>query len=84
MTCASSCNTKDHPTYGECLRSQELGTLYIVSNVSATEAKAFDAEIQAYRSAVRQGVEPDGSRMPQIQEAMRISNETGVPYKSTV
>ncbi|QIA28796.1 hypothetical protein [Streptomyces phage JXY1] len=77
--CSSACPTKDHRTFGECMRSKGLQLNPNLSNTGAT--KAWDAELQAYRDARRQGVQPSGTTMDKINQAMEISDKTGVAYK---
>jgi hypothetical protein len=43
-------------------------------------AKKWDKELQAYRNARAQGIQPDGTSMKQIEKAVKISNETGKAY----
>jgi hypothetical protein len=45
-----------------------------------TSTKKWDKELQAYRDARAQGIQPAGTSMKKIQEAVRISNETGKAY----
>lgn len=86
MSCTSGCPTQDHRSYAECLRGKGVRTLYVskTNGVDADYVKKFDAEIKAYRDAARQGIEPDGSSMAQIERAVKITEATGVPYKSPV
>lgn len=44
--------------------------------------KRGERELQAYRDAKSQGINPDGTTMAKVEEAVRISNETGVAYGS--
>lgn len=77
--CSSACLTKDHETFGECMRSKNLQLNPNLSDTKST--KSWDGELQAYRDARRQGVQPRGTKMNQIEEAMRISDATGVAFK---
>jgi hypothetical protein len=78
--CSAACQTKDHKTWGECIRSKGIS---IGPNLmGATENKRGERELQAYRDAKSQGINPDGTTMAKVEEAVRISNETGVAYGS--
>ncbi len=46
-------------------------------------AKAHDKELGAYYDAVRQGIEPRSTRQPDIDAAVRISNEAGKAFDGT-
>lgn len=77
--CSSACLTKDHKTFGECMRSKNL---QLNPNLSDTQrTKSWDGELEAYRSARRQGVQPRGTKMAQIEEAMKISDATGQAFQ---
>lgn len=87
MACASSCKTQDHRSYGECMRSKRIATCGLETtdpSFSTTRQKKWDKELDAYESAVRQGVQPEGTTMPKINAAMRESEATGVPYRAEV
>ena len=42
--------------------------------------KAFNAELDAYKAARAQGIQPNGTSMAKIQEAVRASEVLGKPY----
>lgn len=44
--------------------------------------KAWDKELSSYESAVKQGVQPRGTKQAQIDAAMKSSQETGVAYQA--
>ncbi len=49
------------------------------SNLSMS-TKKWDKELKAYKDARAQGIQPAGTTMKKVQEAVRISNETGKAY----
>ncbi len=49
------------------------------SNLSMSTRK-WDKELKAYKDARAQGIQPAGTTMKKVQEAVRISNETGKAY----
>ena len=52
-------------------------------NLSETNVqKDWDRELDSYRSARRQGVQPATTKQKDIDKAMRISEESGVAYGS--
>ena len=56
MTCASSCATQDHSSYGECLRSQGIGHMALGGTGSSyAERRRFDKETGELRQLVRAG-----------------------------
>jgi hypothetical protein len=79
--CSSSCLTKDHATFGECVRGKRLNVGYCgQGGGDATAQKKWDAELQAYRDARRQGIQPDGTTMPKIRKALEESDKHGAAY----
>lgn len=85
MACASSCKTQDHASYGECLRSKRVATTGLETtnpSFATDRQKKWDKELDAYESAVKQGVQPEGTTMPKIEKAMRISEATGTAYRA--
>lgn len=44
--------------------------------------KSWNKELDAYKSARAQGIQPDGTSMEKIQKAVDISNKTGYAYGS--
>lgn len=83
MSCRSGCPTRDHLSYGECLRAANVKVAYTNSanGWDSTKQKKWDRELEDYRSAVKQGIQPKGTDRRSIDNAVRISNETGTPFK---
>lgn len=82
LRCSAACLTKDHRTFGECMRSKSLQLSPAVNDAYGTGQRAWDKELDNYESAVRQGVEPRGTKQHQIDAAMKMSDATGVAYKA--
>lgn len=81
MACSSTCVTQDHKTYGECLRAKSLRIGYCgQGGGDATEQKKWDAELDAYASARRQGIQPDGTSMAKVEAALKKSDKAGAAY----
>ncbi len=78
--CSSACITKDHRTFGECLRAKGLNVNPNLMHVNAQ--KKMDSELQAYRDAKRQGVQPASVTQSAVDQAMAISDKTGVAFKA--
>lgn len=77
--CSSACTTKDHRTFGECMRSKNLN---LNPNLMDTgRSKAWDNELQLYRDARAQGIQPAGTTTAKIREAEEISQRTGQAYQ---
>lgn len=79
MACSTSCPTQDHGTFGACMRAKNLQLNPNLSNTGAS--KAWDRELQAYRDARSQGIQPSGTTMNKIREAEEISQKTGQAFR---
>ena len=42
--------------------------------------KAWDNELDAYRAARSQGIQPDGTKLNKIRKAVELSDKVGAPY----
>lgn len=77
--CSSGCLTRDHKTYGECLKSKSVSH---PPTILSSAQKLWDGELRAYERAVSQGIQPDGTTMKKIDEAVRKSDASGVAYRA--
>lgn len=73
--CRTGCATKDHRSYGECLRAAAP-----VVNLKATPKNAWDRELETYRSAREQGIQPAGTTLQATRQALDISDATGKAF----
>lgn len=81
MACRSGCPTQDHASWGECARAANLRVAYCgIGGGDASEQKRWDSELDLYRAARRQGVQPDGTKAHQVQAALRASEAVGAAY----
>jgi len=81
MACRSGCPTQDHANWGECLRASNLvfGT-GDANSAASMPKKKFEAELQAYRDARKQGIQPTGTSMAKVRAAVDISNKVGKAF----
>jgi hypothetical protein len=85
MSCASSCKTQDHPSYGACLRSKGLAVTGLEStnpSFSRDRSKAWDSELDLYESAVKQGIQPETTERRDIEFALEKSQQTGTAFRA--
>lgn len=75
MNCRTGCPTKDHATYGECLRSARVG-----ANLAATPNNTWDKDLHAYKAAREEGLQPDSTKRADVEMAKAFSDSTGVAY----
>uniref|UniRef100_A0AAU7GYF0 Minor tail protein n=1 Tax=Streptomyces phage Abafar TaxID=3158855 RepID=A0AAU7GYF0_9CAUD len=78
--CSSACPTRDHRTFGECMRAKNLNLNPNLADTGAS--KAWDGELQAYRDARAQGIQPAGTTMNKVREAVEISQTTGKAFQA--
>jgi len=81
--CTSSCKTKDHTNYGECMRSNTpmfVGVNPTKNGWDQDKVKKDEREIQSYWDATRQGIEPRSTRKKDIDAAVKLSNDAGKAF----
>lgn len=69
--CSSACLTRDHRTYGECIRAKGLQVSPAINDSYGTRQKAWDRDLDHYESAVNQGLQPEGTQRHQVDAALR-------------
>lgn len=82
MACTTSCPTQDHATWGACVRAKNLNAAVSVPGTGhdRSRQKDWDTELDAYRSARAQGIQPASTKRDAIERAVKISETTGVAY----
>lgn len=79
--CRSGCKTQDHATWGECARASRLNVGYCgIGGGDATAQKRWDSELELYRQARAQGIQPDGTTMNKVRHALELSDQRGAAY----
>ena len=71
------------PTYGAWLRSKKLmieGCKSATGGSDRTTQKNWDRELDLYRSAVSQGIQPDGTTTAKVRRALDVSDQAGKAY----
>lgn len=77
-----------HPEYVEDCFMCRVSTVSMnagdaKSGLSISKSKS-DKELDLYRQARKQGIQPDSTRTKDIQKAIEVSNKTGHAYGSKV
>jgi hypothetical protein len=82
MACSSGCLTRDHASWGECVRSkkQMVGFARSAYGADKTKDNLHERELNLYRELRSQGIQPDGTGMAKLKFAERMSSETGMAY----
>jgi hypothetical protein len=82
--CASACLTKDHESFGACVRSSNvrIGYCRSAAGLDATTEKKWQTELSEYRSARAQGVQPSGTSITATRRAMELSERTGQAWQA--
>lgn len=71
MSCSSSCATRDHATYGECLRAKSLQVSPHVNDTYSTKQRTWDKDLDHYARAVNDGLSPSGTQRHQVDKAIK-------------
>lgn len=84
MTCRTGCATRDHRSYGECLRAASLQVGWSRSATDVTLDRSFEKrklrELDLYKQARDAGIQPDGTSTGKIRFAMDQSDKAGMAY----
>ncbi len=80
--CTSNCATQDHETWGDCIRAKALRIGYCQSAAGrdATAQRRWDAELDRYKAARADGIQPEGTSTAKINQAVALSEKHGVAY----
>lgn len=73
--CREGCKTRDHYTYIECMRAAAP-----VVNFKGVENRLWDRNIDAYRAARQEGLQPDSTNPRDIEVAKAFADKEGVAY----
>ena len=84
MACTAGCANQNCGSYGACLRSKSVrvGWANSTNGLDATKEKKWNAELDAYSAARKQGIQPAGTSMAKINEAVRLSDMSGVAFNA--
>lgn len=83
MACRSGCPTQDHDNWGECARAANLRIAYSgIGGGDATAQRKWDRNLDLYRKARAEGIQPTGTSPAKVQAAIRQSEKTGTAFKA--
>ena len=79
--CRTGCPTRDHSSWGECLRASNLKVAYCgIGGGDATGQRKWDNELKEYRAATAQGIRPASTKTKDIRAAVEASNKSGIAF----
>ena len=80
MACRTACPTPgSHASWGECARAANI---QVGDLMNATGQKSWDRELNLYRSAREQGIQPVSTRTADIHRAMDASDKAGTAVQA--
>lgn len=82
--CTSSCLSRDHESWGACVRDKGLrvGWAASASGLDLSTQKKWDKALDSYRDARAQGIQPSSTRPDAVRRAVEISNSTGSAFQA--
>ena len=82
LNCSRTCPTRDHATFGECMRAknQMIGFARSAYGADKSRDNLHERELSLYSELRSQGIQPDGTGMAKLKFAERMSSETGMAY----
>ena len=81
MACTTGCLTKDHATYGECLKSKRVRIPAIPVNEISVQKKA-DMILDGYAAARKQGIQPASTKPADVAMAVQASDTIGSAFQA--
>ena len=76
-TCTAGCRYQDCGSYSACLKSKSVSF-----GANADREKAWNAELNAFSAARKQGIQPAGTSMAKINQAVQLSDMAGVAFNA--
>jgi hypothetical protein len=77
--CRSGCKTQDHENWGECARAANFSITDPLANAAS---KLANKELNAYREARKNGIQPASTRIKDINKAVRLADKVGRAVKA--
>lgn len=79
MSCSSGCRTKNHSSYGECLRAKRV-------QIEGADARKYMGSVwkqhDAYAEARYAGLQPETWYAKDVETAWRETERTGKPFRA--
>ena len=82
--CTSGCLTRDHGSYAECLKAKTIKVAYCNSagGFDLTKQKKWDRDLDAYRAARAEGLQPATTSRRDVDAARAVSDKTGKAFQA--
>lgn len=86
MSCRTGCITRDCESFAACLRGAGVRVAYSNSakNLDASTQKKWDADLDYYRSARAEGIQPSTTKRKDVEAAVRASDHHGSAFRADV
>lgn len=78
--CREGCRTKDHASYADCLQSANIAVQATINSPLQRMYDATKSDLTAYRSARRNGIQPEGTTQDKVDAAVEATRKLGRPY----
>ena len=84
MACRTGCVEQNHESYAACLRAAGTKVAYCNSagGYDYTKQKAWDSELDLYRAARAEGIQPASTQRRDIEAAIRASDATNTAFQA--
>ena len=81
--CTSGCRTRDHESYGQCLRSKRAAVMGLESTGNDyTTQKKWDRDLDEYRKVRAEGIQPASTNRQSVEDAKILSDVAGQAYQA--
>lgn len=68
-----------HATFGECMRAKGIQFMGVATHVAV---KKWDDNLESYRVARKNGLQPASTKQKDIDYAWSVSNRRGEPFRA--
>ena len=81
--CSTGCKTRDHASYGQCLRSKAPAVMGLESTGNdLTKQKQWDKDLDFYANARKQGIQPASTNRKDVQDSLILSDMKGQAHQA--
>ena len=82
MNCREGCPTKDHATYGECLKAANVTVTAVINSPLQGMYEKTKSDLSSFAEARSYGIMPEGTTREKVDAAKAATKALGRPYNA--
>lgn len=83
MNCREGCPTKDHATYGECLKAANVTVTATINSPLQPMYEKTKSDLSAFADARAHGIMPESTTKEKVDQAKAATKALGRPYNAS-